>query len=251
MKILLTNDDGYQAEGLNILSEILSEEHTTYSVAPLRQMSGTGHSFHLRTPMELIKTGPRSYALDGSPADCVKSAVFGLFPDMNFDMVISGINDGPNLGSDMYYSGTVAGAREGMINGIFSLALSIDSWDVHKDYAARALFIRDFLGSLLEKSSIEETAFLNINFPSSEIPKGIRVTFPGRRVYKDYLQYQDENDKKFVILDGENPTYISTPGSDLDCVQDGFISVTPISDICNYQDIIMKFSYLNRDFYHA
>lgn len=251
MKILLTNDDGYQADGLRVLAEVLSEDNTIYSVAPLRQMSGTGHSFHLRTPMEIVKTGPRSYALDGSPADCVKTAIIGLFQDTNFDMVISGINDGPNLGSDMYYSGTVAGAREGMFNGIFSLALSIDSWDTHKGFAARALFIRDFLGSLLEKSSIEETAFLNINFPAAELPKGIRVTFPGRRVYKDFLQFQDENDKRYVILDGENPAYISTPGSDLDCVQDGFISVSPIAEHCDYHEIAAKFSYLNRDFFQA
>jgi len=248
LKILLTNDDGYDAAGLTALSGVLSEEHTVYTVAPLRQMSGTGHSFHLRTPMELIRTGELSYALDGSPADCVKSAVIGLFPETKFDMVISGINDGPNLGSDIYYSGTVAGAREGVFNGIFSLALSIDSWDTKKDFIGRALFIRDFLSARLKRSSIGDSVYLNINFPVSETPKGVRVTYPGKRIYSDFLNFRDDNDKKYVIIDGDNPGFISAPGSDLDIVHEGFISVTPISDYYGFQKMLKEFGYLNRDF---
>ncbi|OHD57141.1 MAG: 5'/3'-nucleotidase SurE [Spirochaetes bacterium GWF1_51_8] len=251
MKILLTNDDGYHAEGLKSLEAALSRDHEVYTVAPLKQMSGSGHSFHLGIPMELIEVGPRSYAMDGSPADCVKSGLFGIFPGVSFDLVISGINDGPNLGHDLYYSGTVAGAREGMFNGLFSIALSIDGWDTKKDFKTRSEFIRVFLKDLLEKSDLETEAYLNINFPAFDIPRGIRVTFPGKRVYKDYIKFENTNEKRFVLIDGDFPAYISLPGSDLDCVQDGYISVTPIS--ADYDNEIMKkkFDYLNRDFYEA
>lgn len=228
MKILITNDDGYQGDGINALYDALSKDHEVYECAPMHQMSASGHSISLFKKMELLEFGPNRFAVNGTPADTVKVALFGVFQDIKFDMVISGINDGPNMGHDIYYSGTFAGAREGLINNIFSVACSYDSWtqtEKHFDIAAEIVLkiVNDITPDMFRDKVI-----LNINFPSVHPYKGIKLTHLGERVYRDYIHFEELGNKVFATIGGETPAYNSDPGSDLDEINDGYVSLTPL-----------------------
>ena len=132
MKILLTNDDGFSAAGINILFDILSETHNVYMVAPLREKSACSNAITVRDSIPLRKLAPGTFAADAFTADCVNIGINGdILPDI--DLVISGINHGPNLGDDIHFSGTVAGARSAVIFGKPGIAVSLDCYD-QSDY---------------------------------------------------------------------------------------------------------------------
>lgn len=229
MNLLLTNDDGYQSEGIQILKEKLSARHQVYLCAPKKQMSASGHAITLFKPMELIKVNDREYAVDGTPADCIKVALYHLFPDVKFDMVLSGINDGPNMGDDIFYSGTVAGAREASMNHIFALASSLDGWNVQKDYGFPASFITEMVDKL-DPAILKENIVLNINFPNIPKAKGVQVTHLGERLYKDYIKLEKAGEMITVTIAGDDPTFYDDAGSDLNAVSEGFVSITPIAN---------------------
>lgn len=243
LNILLTNDDGYQSEGLKTLYRILSKDHNVYVAAPASQKSAVGHGISLRKPMKVhhIEGG---YAIEGTPADCVKVVVCGFFRDIKFDMVVSGINDGANLGSDIFYSGTVAGAREGVINNIPAIACSLDRPVSKEKFEASAEIIRQLVLSL-NGIGITEKYILNVNFPSLTKFKEINFTHLGNRIYDEVICVEDKEGITYatVIVD-DGITFISKEGSDIDCLHAGCVSITPMTNEYFIPPFVSKLSIL-------
>jgi 5'-nucleotidase len=229
MNILLTNDDGYLSPGITCLRDTLQTRHKVLICAPMKQMSAVSHAITLFKPLKMIKTGNMSYAIDGTPADCIKVALFHFFSAVKIDVIISGINNGPNMGDDILYSGTVAGAREGSLNNIFSIAASLDGWGEKRDFTFPACFIGELL-ERLEGGIFNGNLLLNINFPDRSNPAGIRITHLGKRIYKDRVIFEENGDKEFVTITGEEPGFGHDTGSDLNAVYDGYISITPLAN---------------------
>lgn len=245
MNLLLTNDDGYASEGIQLLKEKLLKKHTVYLCAPIKQMSATSHAITLFKPMEIKELNKKEFALDGTPADCIKIALFHLFKDIKFDIVISGVNNGPNMGEDIYYSGTVAGAREGAMNKIFSVAASLDGWDGEKNFQFSTDFIAELVNNMKAKI-LQENIVLNINFPNIKKPKGVKITHLGERIYQDFVSIERMNDKVFVTIKGDDPSFNDLIGSDLNSVSEGYISITPIANEVNDPEMIERLKFLEK-----
>jgi 5'-nucleotidase len=226
MRILLTNDDGISNPGLRRLQEALVPEHEVWIVAPDSNRSGSSHSITLGTPSRFRLTGAREHTCWGTPADCVLVALMGLVPGP-VDLVLSGINLGPNLGTDILYSGTAAAARQAAFMGRPAVACSLAAYTppYHLDFPAR------FLARNLElfASLWAEDHFLNINFPNLAGAALPEVTFPARRVYKDTLvRFQAPNGDLYCFLGGQQPEAREEPGTDYRAIQQGAISLSPI-----------------------
>ncbi|MCP4176711.1 MAG: 5'/3'-nucleotidase SurE [bacterium] len=228
MNILLANDDGYDAEGILTLYNILKNEHNVYLCAPLTQKSASSHSITLFKPME-FKEVEGGYAVDGTPVDCVKVALFGVCKDINFDLVISGINNGSNMGDDIFYSGTVAVAREGLINKIPALACSMDRPVNSNNLMAASRFINEMIGKFSD-DFLKEKFILNINFPSSDKFIGARITHLGNRLYNETIYVEENNGIKYASIVGDGVAFQNNEGSDLNCVDGGHISITPLKN---------------------
>jgi 5'-nucleotidase len=226
MRILLTNDDGIGSPGLRRLAEALEPEHEVWIVAPEANRSASSHSITLGTPTRFRRTAERQYACWGTPADCVLIAFLGLIPEA-VELVVSGLNLGPNLGTDIVYSGTAAAARQGAFMGKPSVACSLSAYNppYHLEYPVR--FIARNLTLL--HSLWAEDHFLNINFPNSEQSSGPQVTFPTRRIYKDTLvRFEAPSGDLYTFLGGEKPEAAMEEGSDYWAVEHGFCSLSPI-----------------------
>ena len=226
MRILLTNDDGISNPGLRRLQEALLPEHEVWIVAPDSNRSGSSHSITLGTPSRFRQTGAREHTCWGTPADCVLVALMGLVPGP-VDLVLSGINLGPNLGTDILYSGTAAAARQAAFMGRPAVACSLAAYapPYHLDFPAR------FLARNLElfASLWAEDHFLNINFPNLAGAALPEVTFPARRVYKDTLvRFNAPNGELYCFLGGQQPEAREEPGTDYRAIQQGAISLSPI-----------------------
>ncbi len=241
MNILLTNDDGYTAEGINVLYEQIKDKHNVKMCAPLKQMSASGHAITLFKPMEFLRVSDSICAVDGTPADCVKCAIFGIYKDIKFDLVLSGINNGPNMCEDVFPSGTVAGAREGLINNLFSIACSVDGWNGDKHFEFPAKFIAELLDKL-DEEILSLKLILNINFPNTNNAKGIRFTHIGSRVYNNFILFEKKDGKEYVTITGEDQTFNKYDGSDLEAVDKGFISITPMTNEFLHKPYIDKLS---------
>ncbi|MDD2586830.1 MAG: 5'/3'-nucleotidase SurE [Syntrophomonadaceae bacterium] len=241
MRILVTNDDGIHARGIHALVKELSSIAEIYMVAPDRERSGTGHSI---TVFEPIKVTPvtfqavkKAWIIGGTPVDCVKLAISKLV-DVKLDLVVSGINHGPNLGTDVLYSGTVSAAAEGVIMGIPSVAVSLDSFDADMDFRLAARTTRKVVELILEKG-INSQTLLNINIPAlpkDEI-KGIRITKLGVRNYDNLFdERQDPRGNTYYWLGGGVINEEQEKDSDVIAVQEAFISITPINlDLTDYR----------------
>ena len=226
MKILLTNDDGIDSPGLRRLAEALEPEHELWIVAPEANRSGSSHSVTLGTPTRFRRTGKRQYTCWGTPADCVLVSLLGLVPE-GVELIVSGLNLGPNLGTDILYSGTAAAARQGALMSKPSLACSLAAYapPYHLDWPAQ--FIARNLGLLA--SLWAEDHFLNINFPNGGKPAPPQVTFPTRRIYKDTLvRFEAPNGELYTFLGGQKPESAMEEGSDYWAVERGFCSLSPI-----------------------
>jgi 5'-nucleotidase len=228
MNILLTNDDGYNSTGIEALHRVLSKKHNIFFAAPLTQKSGAGHAISLSKPMKL-KEIIGGYAIDGTPADCIKVALYGLYKDMKFDLVVSGINDGPNMGCDIFYSGTVAGAREGLLNEIPGIACSMQKLAKYEDYNAAANYINRLISKLSE-SALTKQVILNINFPLGEVYDTVKITHLGKRVYNDTIYFEEQENGKYASIIGDCMSFLHCKGSDLNCVDEGGVSITPLSN---------------------
>ncbi|MFW6122036.1 MAG: 5'/3'-nucleotidase SurE [Petrotogales bacterium] len=232
MRILLTNDDGIMAQGIRTMARCLSKEHEVIVVAPEVERSATGHAITIRTPLwaKEVRLGKEEigYAINGTPADCVKLGLLAMTNE-KIDLVISGINRGPNLGTDVLYSGTVSGALEGAVTGIPSIAISSENYN-EPYFETAANFMIEFLRRFDIKQIPELTA-LNINVPSVPLHeiKGWKVTRQSRRRYKsDFERRKDPYGNDYYWLIGE---YIEDdPGNDSDyaAVSGNCVSITPI-----------------------
>ncbi|MBN2875605.1 MAG: 5'/3'-nucleotidase SurE [Spirochaetales bacterium] len=228
MKILLTNDDGYSSEGIRALERSLSAQHEVWVVAPDSERSGMSHAMSLRHPLKIRKMDEHGYSCSGTPADCVILASHGVLP-FSPELVISGINRGPNLGTDLVYSGTAAAARQAALNGIPGIAVSLATYTPPFKYDALARLVADRLDYFL--SLWTPDVFININAPVAEDDDAyeLREAFPSRRIYKDTLKFFDGPDgySYSFFMDG----YVDTTeeiGSDEDVVNQGYASFTRV-----------------------
>lgn len=243
--LLVSNDDGIDAAGLVALREALATFADVYTVAPETEQSAKSHSITLHHPLRFREVEERVWAVDGTPADCVYVALFlkDLLPRKP-DMVVSGINHGPNLGNDVHYSGTVAAAREGALRGVRSLSLS----NASSDMVGAAEYAKRFCKQLLELTVPEGPAvLLNINFPPHP-PKGVRATRLGFRLYSDGVQVRDDPRGRHYLWIG-GPGRVQNDaleGADTQAFDEGYISVTPLSIESTQPDHFGVAAYLAR-----
>ncbi len=229
MLILLTNDDGIHAEGLLAAERELSQIGEVLTVAPDREQSASSHSLTLDRPLRLQKVGERKYTCDGTPTDCVMMAIHGLLEHQPPDLLVSGINHGPNMAEDVTYSGTVAAALEGSTMGIPSMAVSNTDGDNIKSFQAAARFTAR-LAQQFGQLKLPSKTFLNINFPklqNDHIPE-YRFTRLGQRVYKDIIiKKTDPRGKDYYWIAGE-AVWELTEASDYKAISDGYISISAL-----------------------
>ncbi|MBC8230422.1 5'/3'-nucleotidase SurE [bacterium] len=233
---LITNDDGIESEGLKALARVMETLDTVYVVAPDRERSATGMSVTLRHPLRVKKNNERTYSVDGTPVDCVNLALGVLMPEWP-TILISGINEGSNLGNDIYYSGTVAAAIRGALLKIPSIAISIiDVRPNHYETAAKVA--RRIVKSVLQHG-IPARTLLNVNIPDlplSEI-QGIEITRQDKTSYVPTLEKRiDPRSSEYYWLRGhrENPT--EPDGTDLYEVHQKKVSITPLQlDLTDYK----------------
>jgi len=244
VKILVTNDDGVTADGILCLARFLSKEHDVTVVAPETEQSAVGHAITIRFPLWLRKVDIKEpfeiYSVSGTPADCVKigiDVVLGQKPDL----VISGINRGNNLGTDVIYSGTVSGALEGAIAGIPSIAVS--SYDFKNPmYETAAKFILKFLKEF-DIKSIPRFSALNINVPSVpyEKLKGWKLTRQSKRRYEDYFEKRvDPSGSDYYWMMGNIVENDPDPKADYKVLKENYVSVTPISLFMTNEEYLKK-----------
>lgn len=237
MRVLLTNDDGIDAEGLQRLRlELLAVEGVDLAVvAPDGNRSAIGRGITTRRALAVQRVdfgdGTHGYATDGTPVDCVRLASLGLVDGWSPDIVVSGINHGSNLGDDVTYSGTVAAAMEGLLLGLPALAVSQQSESREMDFRLGEDFVFDtaarFVARVvaqLEDVPLPPSTLLNINVPAGE-PHGVEVARLGKRIYRDRLQ--EQGDGTYFIY-GADPGYEDEPGTDLVAVAAGRVAVTPV-----------------------
>lgn len=237
--ILLTNDDGIYAEGISILRAALLEVGDVTVVAPERPRSAMGHAITLHKPLRAALTrlpwGGEGYATNGTPSDCVVLGLFAIM-DGSCDLVISGINQGPNLGEDLTYSGTVSAAMEGTICGKPSIAASVAEYD-RPDYQPTACFIAKLARQVLEHG-LPKDVLLNVNVPN--LPEdeiiGVEITRQGKRRYDGRVERRtDPRGRDYFWLGGEIIEDVEGEGSDGDAVRNGKISITPLHlDLTSY-----------------
>ena len=243
VRILVTNDDGIQAPGLRVLARELAGLGSVLVVAPDRERSGTGHGITVHTPLRVTPVdwgeGIQAFTLNGTPADCVKLGIDAL-ADGPCDLVMSGVNRGPNLGTDVLYSGTVSGAVEGYLQGLPALAVSLDSFTSREQaYVPAARLARNLAEKLL---GLEAPLLLNVNVPAprAEGPaKGVRITRLGVRRYRDVFHRRtDPRGKAYYWLAGRAVDLDQGPDTDASAVREGYISVTPIHFDLTHHEMI-------------
>lgn len=236
MNILLTNDDGYFAPGIRTLAKRLSSEHNVVVVAPKEERSGYAHMVNFFSGISYAKVdmedGIETYAVNGSPADCVIFAVKYLYSSVKFDAVLSGINSVRNVGSDIMYSGTFGAAQEGTFHKIPSIAVSLRTRRVD-DYADSAEFVALNLSELLKYAGENVTINVNIPFVKKEDIKGVRVAPVAYRPYNEnYVCKKDANGVDFYYVDGRpNPDHEYDPLGDCYLSDNGYITITPVQMI--------------------
>lgn len=237
MRILVTNDDGYLANGIQVLAEAARRLGEVHVVAPDREQSATSHSLTLHYPLRARNTTDGVHVVDGTPTDCVVLALGELLPEKP-DFVLSGINHGANLGDDVLYSGTVAAAMESCILGIPSIAISYTGAEPTA-ISAWSNVLTQLLEQLLKREDFPAETLLNINLPPVAPDKieGVRVTTLGKRAYVGSLtRATDPNGREYFWIGGGEQKWWGGPDVDFRAVHSGFISVTPLHlDLTNYK----------------
>jgi len=234
MNILITNDDGIRADGIIELAKEMSKIANVYVVAPDTQKSATGHAITIHTPImvneEFIQENIKAYSITGTPADCVKVGLEALFKEVNIDLVLSGINNGPNLGTDVIYSGTVSAAIEGLIQNKPAIAISYNEFNVKKEtYKEVSKYVVKIVEDIKDKLDILEDCILNVNIPSGDI-KGFKVTTLGERKYENVMEERfSPYGKRYFWIGGKVKELEQDKDSDIVCVEEGYISITPVN----------------------
>ncbi len=244
MRILVTNDDGFNSTGITALAEAMSALGEVIVVAPDGNRSAAAHSLTLDRPLRLKKVRPNWYACDGTPSDCVHLALNGLLRDERPALVASGINHGANMAQDITYSGTVMAALEAMMIGVPSFAISLDAF--HDFEFSGALHFAPKVARVVLENHLPPDTLLNVNVPNlpADQIKGVRATRLGNRLYGDEIEEKvDPRGKNYYWIAGLERGFVDIEGSDMVAVRDGFISVTPIHfklTNCDYLEHLKK-----------
>jgi 5'-nucleotidase len=236
MRILISNDDGYKADGIIQLAKSLSEIADVIVVAPSENKSAASSSLTIGKSLKPIQIEKNVYAIDATPSDCVHLALCGFIKE-SIDLVVTGINFGANLGDDVIYSGTVAGAIEGRFLGLPSIAMSLASWECrHFDTAGK---VAKLLVAQIDKAPLAYNTIINVNVPDvymSEI-KGIKSTRLGNR-HKSEPSIQDLNDPSLYWIGENGKEADNGEGTDFHAVSNNFVSVTPLQiDLTKYTEL--------------
>ncbi len=235
MKILVSNDDGYRARGLRALARELADIAEVTVVAPDRNRSGASNSLTLEFPLRMRKEAEGVFSVNGTPTDCVHLAITGVFEDEP-DMVVSGVNNGANLGDDVLYSGTVAAAMEGRFLGLPALAVSQVGEPV-RHFETGARVARELVERLL-RGRLPADTILNVNVPDVpyEALQGFRATRLGHRHRAEAVHKElDPRNRPIYWIGPAGPEQDAGPGTDFEAVNSGYVSVTPLQvDLTRY-----------------
>ena len=236
MRILISNDDGYQADGIIQLAKSLSEIAEVIVVAPSENKSAASSSLTIGKPLKPIQIENNVYAINATPSDCVHLALCGFIKEP-IDLVVTGINFGANLGDDVIYSGTVAGAIEGRFLGLPSIALSLASWECnHFDTAGK---IAKILVKQIDKAPLSNSTIINVNVPDIPMHEimGIKTTRMGSR-HKSAPSIQDSKNPSLFWIGENGKEADNVEGTDFHAVTNNYVSVTPLQiDSTKYSEI--------------
>lgn len=228
MTILVTNDDGIHAPSLMRLREALAPLGRVVIVAPDRDQSATAHALTLHRPFRIHRHGEDVFSVDGTPTDCVVTAWYGLLEEAP-SLVVSGINHGPNMGEDVFYSGTVAAAIEGTLQGAAAMAVSLATREI-ADFEAPARWVGELAREVIARG-LPRRQLLNVNLPHRPWTDihDVRITRLGSRVYRDTLVRKvDPRGRDYYWIGGQDPVWEDVEGTDYHAVHHGAISVTPM-----------------------
>ena len=228
MRILVTNDDGIHSPGITALSKALAAIGEVWIVAPDRERTAVAHAVTLHKPLRLHQLGPRTYAVNGTPVDCVNLALLKIMPKPPA-IVVSGINKGVNLGDDVMYSGTVSAAMEGTILGIPSMAVSQEGMDTFRFDVGASYAVR--VARLVLAHGLPEETLVNVNVPNRprREMKGVRVTcLSRRRFHNPIIEKLDPRGRKYYWIAGERISWSRSKDADHEAIEEGFVSITPI-----------------------
>ncbi len=236
---MITNDDGINASGILALASALQKLGSVTVVAPDRERSGAGHSLTLHSPLRVFELRPGFFAVDGTPTDCVNMGIHNLLP-FKPDLVLSGINHGPNLGDDITYSGTVAAAMEATLMGIPAIAVSLATFRSDASFAAAAeTAVR--IAARVAANGLPDDTFLNINVPDCQAAE-LRpplITRQGKRSFVGKIvDKTDPRGRKYYWIGSEEPDFNDEEGTDFHAVNRGHVSITPLHlDLTNYESM--------------
>jgi 5'-nucleotidase len=232
--ILVTNDDGIEARGIRALEQALADWGRCFVVAPKAEQSASSHSLTLRSSIPVTEVDRDHFAVEGTPTDCVLLAIQGLM-ERPPDLLVSGINHGPNMGEDVSYSGTVAAAIEGTILGVPSVAISSLQRSM-EDADAIARIARRVLETIW-RHGLPRGTLLNVNIPDPAVApiRGVRITKLGSRAYRNVIQREEAEGELRFRIGGEDPIWKDDNGTDIAAIRGGFVSITPLHlDLTDY-----------------
>lgn len=250
MRILVTNDDGINAEGLAVLEEVARElSDDVWVVAPETEQSGAGHSLTMYEPIRMREIDERHFAVCGTPTDCVLMAILQIIKDKRPDLVLSGVNRGMNVAEDVTYSGTIAAAMEGTLLEIPSIAFSLNvtdpdhvAWDIPRQYAP------DIVRKLL-KAGWPAGDLINVNFPADDV-QGVKLCPQGRRkIGEKLIRREDPKGRPYFWIGGpSDEPYDDHPSADYMQMKSGHITVTPLClDLTDYRALETIREYFDHD----
>jgi 5'-nucleotidase len=244
MRLLLTNDDGVHAPGLAALARALQADHEVWVVAPSSERSAQSHALTMHKPLRLHTHGPRRFGVTGTPADCVYLGLHHLMAEHRPDLVLSGVNFGSNLGSDVHYSGTVAGAREACLQGVPAVAISLERTEgpMHWETATQvaAAVVRRF-----SVHGIPPRVLLNVNVPNRPFAelRGLRTCRLGERFYEAQVEARvDPRGHAYFWLGGAHSHFGDDPNSDGPLLSSGFATATPLAADATATSALPRFS---------
>jgi 5'/3'-nucleotidase len=232
--ILVTNDDGYFSEGIAALARALEAVGEVFVVAPASEQSATAHSLTLARPLRVRKIDERRYSVDGTPTDCVTLALTKILPNSP-EIVVSGINHGSNLGDDVTYSGTVAGALEASVFKLPGIAISLNARE--GDFSHAAKFAAELTAKVL-KEGLPEGTILNVNIPVGEV-RGARYTHQGSTIARVHIvEGVDPRGRDYYWIGEQEVSWKQDKGSDYETIAEGLVSITPLrTDMTDYRTL--------------